>query len=38
MLVCELELYVILEYEPMLIPIISSGSRTAIDNEYQQWF
>jgi hypothetical protein len=28
---------VILESEPLLIPIISSGSGTAIDNRYQQW-
>jgi hypothetical protein len=36
------ELYVILEYELLLIPIISNGSRTATDNgyqhlDYQQW-
>jgi hypothetical protein len=29
-------LYVILKYEPLLIPIISSGSKTTTDNGYQQ--
>jgi hypothetical protein len=32
---CELELYIILEYEPLLIPIISSDSIIATDNRYQ---
>jgi hypothetical protein len=37
-LVRKLKLYEILEYKPLLIAIISNGSRTTTYNRYQQRF